>query len=152
MARPVVVVVVDVASRVDATWLVAGRHADDEWRAADVVHPRRETEHLARAGAAQAAFLDEAGVLGRRDMLDFHGIFEDITVHGQVSQRAGARWVYPRDLVAVVVRLFDFAAVVAVGAWPGLGLGFRVGVRVGVRVGARVGARVGFRVRVGVRV
>ena len=140
MARPVVVVVVDVASRVDATWLVAGRHADDEWRAADVEHPRRETEHLARAGAAQAAFLDEAGVLGRRYMLDFHGIFEDITVHGQVSQRAGARWVYARDLLlAVVARLVDLAAVVAVGAWPGLGLGLGLGIGLGLGLGLGLG-------------
>jgi hypothetical protein len=46
-------------------WLVAGGHADDERRAADVVHPRREAEHLAHASAAQAAFLYEAGVRWR---------------------------------------------------------------------------------------
>eukprot|EP00964_Phaeocystis_antarctica_P046131 scaffold26606_cov50-Phaeocystis_antarctica.AAC.2 len=36
---------------------------------------------------------------------------------------AGARWVNARDLLAVVVRLGDLAAVDGVGAWPGLEFG-----------------------------
>ena len=52
----------------------------------------------------------------RRDRLDLHRLRQLFTVHYQVSQRSGTRWVHARYHLPIVIHLVDCATIVAVRA------------------------------------